>query len=148
MERSREIHATAGSRHHPIMKGMTMSGQTTHTPGRIRFYENGEANSYAMLEVDADDRWLLTLLHNGHDVTERQKANMHRLVACWNACEGIDTELLDPKMLGDQIAAKMSLIDQRDQLLEAIKELLEFPNIHEANEKAKAAIEKATAGAA
>lgn len=101
-----------------------MSEHTTHTPGRIRFYENGEANSYAMLEVDADDRWLLTLLHNGHDVTERQKANMHRLVACWNACEGIDTELLESKMLGDQIAAKMGLIDQRDELLEAIKVLL------------------------
>lgn len=103
-----------------------MSEHTIHTPGRIRYYENGEANSYAMLEESADGRWLLTLLHNGHDVTERQIANMRRLVACWNACEGMTTENLENvTMTGDTLLTRFQLRDkteseltkQRDELL-------------------------------
>ena len=73
-------------------------------------------------------------------------ANARRIVACVNACEGIDTELIEPRMLGDQIAAKMAVIDkcerlntenaalndycaaveqQRDRLLEAVRGLLD-----------------------
>jgi hypothetical protein len=36
------------------------------------------------------------------------------IVACVNACDGIDTELLTPRMLGDQIAAKMAVIDRTE----------------------------------
>lgn len=107
-----------------------MNERTEHTPGRIRYYENGEANSYALLEVDADDRWLLTLLHNGHDVTQRQIANMRRLVACWNACEGIKTGILESvTLVGDTLLKRfagrdkieLELTGQRDELLEALK---------------------------
>lgn len=107
-----------------------MNERTEHTPGRIRYYENGEANSYALLEVDADDRWLLTLLHNGTDVTERQIANMRRLAACWNACEGIKTGILESvTLVGDTLLKRfagrdkieLELTTQRDELLAALK---------------------------
>jgi len=63
------------------------------TPGRLLIVENGQANHYAAL----DDRggWLFALLHNGEAMPARQLANMRRLVACWNACEGLDTRTLE-----------------------------------------------------
>ncbi len=70
----------------------------THTPGRILFRESGEANQHAMLSDDG--RWWLALLANGDMTTERQRANFHRLAACWNACDGIPTEKLE-KAAGD-----------------------------------------------
>lgn len=72
-----------------------MSEREAHTRGRIRYHESGEANSFAIIEEGTDGRWLMTLLHNGHDVTERQKANLRRLVACWNACENMRTDDLE-----------------------------------------------------
>lgn len=39
--------------------------------------------------------WLLSVLHNGEQFVEVQRENMRRLVACWNACAGIDTDLLE-----------------------------------------------------
>ncbi len=65
---------------------------TVHTPGRLHFRENGDANSYALL--DENGRWWMSLLMNGEQVTERQRANLVRMAAAWNACEGITTENL------------------------------------------------------
>lgn len=122
---------------------------TTHTPGRVTFKEDGDANHWSMLTKDG--RWLLAILANGEQTSERQIANFRRLAACWNACDGIDTELLDPKILGNQIAAKMGLIEQRDDLLEAAEkalneccDLIATP----AGDALRAAIAKATGGAA
>lgn len=130
-----------------------MTEPTLHTPGRIRFYENGEANSYALLEVDADDRWLLTLLHNGLDVTERQRENIRRLAACWNASVGVSTELLEAgpivKIAG--VMAKNISDKTRDELLDALQTLVDMdiayqrgPKVSEAVENARAVIARAT----
>lgn len=136
-----------------------MSEHTIHTPGRIRYYENGEANSYALLEVDADDRWLLTMLHNGTDATERQIANIRRLVACWNACEGIKTGILESvtqvgdtllKRFAERDKIELELTTQRDELLEALKALVDYLDERTGDtenrplENARAAIAKAT----
>lgn len=66
------------------------------TPKRITVREDGEANSFAVLD-DARGRWWLSLLHNGEALTELQRHNMRRLAACWNACEGVATEELESK---------------------------------------------------
>ena len=60
-----------------------------HAPGKLSFRANGEANSYALL--DETGSFLLSLLHNGQQMTVVQEANLRRVVACWNACEGIKT---------------------------------------------------------
>lgn len=65
------------------------------TPGRMRFHEDGDANTYSM--IDEGGRWWLALLHNGEAVTQRQRANMRRLAAAWNACEGIPTAELEAR---------------------------------------------------
>lgn len=56
----------------------------------ISYRENGEADSYAL--VDQEGRWLMTLLHNGSQVTQAQRDNLRRMVACWNAFDGMTTE--------------------------------------------------------
>jgi hypothetical protein len=99
-----------------------MSAQ--HTPGRLSYRENGDANSYTL---QTDGEWLISLLHNGQPLAEKQRENMRRLVACWNACEPIaDPENVVPRLLmsnervpelESQVA---SLIAQRDELLEAL----------------------------
>lgn len=84
-----------------------------HTQGRLTVRENGDANSYAL--VDDTGNWLLSLLHNGQQLTETQRENLRRLAACWNACEGLHTESLERGApLADQI---VDALNQRDELL-------------------------------
>jgi len=56
--------------------------------------------------------------------------DLRRLVACWNACEGLETELLENVLMtGDSILSRFELRDkddreltaQRDELLTALK---------------------------
>lgn len=76
------------------------------TPKRITVRENGEANSFAVLDEDRG-RWWLSLLHNGEALTELQRHNMRRLAACWNACDGISTATLEA-LPGGTIADELS----------------------------------------
>lgn len=66
---------------------------SAHTPGRLTVRANGDANSYALL--DQNGQWWMSLLLNGQQLTASQEANMRRLAACWNACEGLSTENLE-----------------------------------------------------
>lgn len=74
--------------------------------------------------------------------------NARRLAACWNACEGLHTESLERnKPLGDQL---VDAINQRDELLEALKEAINLietlsPIEGQTVRKARAAIAKAEA---
>jgi len=77
---------------------------TVHTAGRLHFRENGDANSYALL--DENGRWWMSLLMNGEQVTERQRANLTRMAAAWNACDGISTENLEDNMPFLELIAK------------------------------------------
>lgn len=87
------------------------------TTGRIAYREEGDANHYAVLAEDG--RWLLSLLHNGEATTERQRANLRRLAACWNACEGIDAAALERVGMGLwDLAPKLQA--DRDRMLSAI----------------------------
>ena len=64
-----------------------------HTPGRIHFREQGEANQYAM--VDDQGHWWMNVLLNGEQMTARQEANMRRLAACWNAFVEVSTDEIE-----------------------------------------------------
>jgi len=119
-------HALVNGRHADragVLCGVVeMSAQ--HTPGRVTFRDDGDANHWSLLT--ADGRWLLALLHNGEAPSERQAANFRRLAACWNACEGISTDALE--RLGTLDRARVDLdviraqaIAQRDELLEALR---------------------------
>ena len=60
-----------------------------------------------------------------HAIDGRSEANAERLVACWNACQGIDTADLKSgsvsiiQKLHDDVAQRV--LEQRDELLAALK---------------------------
>ena len=94
-----------------------------HTPGQLAFIESPyEANRFT-IKIGKD--WLMAVQHNGHQHTPEQRENMRRTVACWNACEGIDTDELERiaatgGMLGPrEDVARIAA--QRDALLAALQ---------------------------
>lgn len=103
-----------------------------HTQTRLTFRDDGEANVYHLMTDDG--RWLLSLRHNGEQLVERQRENMRRIAACWNACKGVPTEVLEAQQSGglpwsvaDQIDAaadRNRLRAQRDELLELLRDWL------------------------
>ncbi len=91
------------------------------------------------------------------DISE---ANARRIAACWNACEGIDTGMLENiTTLGDTLASRFRMRDkverdlqaQRDELLAALIAItttrcdgMDITPINRAWDMATAAIAKAT----
>jgi hypothetical protein len=99
-----------------------MSG---HTPGRLTIREDGEANVYHLMTDDG--RWFLALRQNGELLTERQREHMRRLAACWNACEGASTEVLEALPFSAAVAEESrryrEAIAQRDELLAELRNI-------------------------
>lgn len=80
-----------------------------------------------------------------------------RIVACWNACEGLSTEAIETIAALGGVLHKMpvaaGLVVQRDELLNALRELVEAVEDNERDSLrelivAHAAIAKATGEAA
>lgn len=65
----------------------------SHQPGTLAWREDPhEANRFTL---GLNGRWLLSAQHNGEPLVDTQRANMRRLAACWNACEGLPTDVLE-----------------------------------------------------
>lgn len=63
---------------------------TVHSAGKLTFTESEiEPNRF---RIQANGNWLMSITHNGEQVESRQRENLRRLVACWNAFEGVSTE--------------------------------------------------------
>lgn len=93
-----------------------VSGKLSMSPGTHILTEDGKS---------------IAQLNYGYDLPV-QEANGRRLVACWNACQGIDTEDLERLSSQDQthklitgahILAMEKLAAQRDQLLAALSNI-------------------------
>ena len=56
------------------------------------------------------------------------KKNARRLVACWNACEGVSTELLEKAPLDTVLKETVA---QRDELLDALLKVAKTLDEHE-----------------
>lgn len=127
-----------------------------HTPGRLRA-EFGDSGSVAFSnEIGAA---VAEDCPHGDISKVLGRQNIRRLVACWNACDGLPTDLLED----DSIMKIEGLIRrERDELLEALKVIIEL-NVQHAIDQygdalkaeqmacvrvARAAIAKATGGAA
>lgn len=88
-----------------------MSAQ--HTPGSIRYdYEPGYCG-----ELIAQDGMTVAAF-----VNEPSEADARRLVASWNACNGVSTEHLEDDAVRKLIQDRDLLLAQRDELLEALQD--------------------------
>lgn len=127
-----------------------------HTQGKLEYSESPfEANRFG-INVKGH-HWLMSILHNGEPLVEVQRENMRRLVACWNACEDIDTNMLEgfsPRFLAtypDRVLAERRALEaQRDELLVALRGILDVASVRIDDPRiaqwdaARAAIAKAT----
>jgi hypothetical protein len=83
---------------------MQTETQPKHTPGRLNLSSKGDGRIWIEAANDtAED--IAVLVMDDHQI--KNAANAARLVACWNACEGINPEAVP-------------------ELLEACKALLSF----------------------
>ena len=93
---------------------------TEHTPGRLKVGQHLGSLSSFCIHMDVGDKG------RGAEIveavcglsTEQRLANARRLVACWNACEGIPTEEMESK--GLPLYMHRKLISERDQLLKVL----------------------------
>ena len=90
-----------------------MSAQ--HTPGKLQVIHGG----------------YLTIVGTGERIGRCGNhgpwmENGRRLAACWNACEGIDTQYLESYGLPDFAQKISDLAAQKDQLLKAAQDALKF----------------------
>lgn len=94
-----------------------------HTPGRLTV-----RGGYSIYADDGKTPVADTCLTNS--VPDNDEANARRLVACWNWCEGQDTDGLElstkigrtaKDFITEAYAKELELIAQRDELLAALK---------------------------
>ena len=130
---------------------------TQHTQGKLtlELVESDTGTIKHLCPVDEAGMSVLTVVE--HNDTKFAAVYLdedaRRIAACWNACEGIPTEMLEA-VCKVPLAAVM-LVQQRDELLEALKELssAEWPDdggpiLERARVKAREAIAKVEGGAA
>lgn len=68
-----------------------------------------------------------------------------RLVACWNACDGIPTDVLEERKVSEALWRQLTA--QRDELLEALEGVMYWDNGKPEWDAARAAIAKVEGGA-
>jgi hypothetical protein len=113
---------------------------TTHTPTRLTVRANGDANSYALL--DDKGHWFMSMLVNGEQMEAKQEANLRRLAACWNACEGIPTEEIGkPTGFPNLFNAAREMIAERLEIIRNDKHGLYTQEDLESAEREQALIE-------
>jgi hypothetical protein len=110
--------------------GVWGEAMSEHTKGRIRIIELAGANPSWLAAVDEQDDGgdLICCAPDGEVSMERWPANARRLVACWNACDGISTEALEKA--GDAVKASMPLVELERQRDEAVRLLREECSDH------------------
>jgi hypothetical protein len=119
---------------------------TLHTTGTMTFKESEyEPNRFT---IGVDGNWLMGIQHNGEQTVLRQRENMRRLAACWNACYGIPTEVLEANQSGGLPWSVADQIDARvlqAEMLEALQGVLRVADRKTIEfDAARAAIAKAT----
>lgn len=116
---------------------------SNNTPGRLTTDEAEHDEPYQNIKIKAGEhRTVATVWIDDaplHDFNAEQRANARRLVACWNACEGVDTQTLE-----QHPAPFSALRAERDELLAALREIEKLPGVSSANLYARRAIAKAT----
>lgn len=100
-----------------------------HTPGRLSTDCADHDEPYQNIKLQVGKHTVATVYIDDapvHDYNREQRANARRLVACWNACEGISTdELVQIADTGGMLGPREDvarIAAQRDELLAALRE--------------------------
>lgn len=114
-----------------FLRELGVEEKVTHTPEPWVWHENGEANSYYLLNSGKD--WVIAFRQNGCLMEAKQQANADRIVACVNACEGIDTHILkglSPKFFAQYpdkvLAERRTLEGECDRLRSALDSIKDY----------------------
>ena len=106
-----------------------------HTKGRLKLGRVSHSEQSAEIDAESNTAWMDAYPWEGlaecRGCEENKtrgasvmEANARRLVACWNACEGISTTEVEAAARSGSIAYALErLIIQRDDLLGALKEI-------------------------
>lgn len=109
---------------------------TEHTQGRLEVADGRRIGVVLPNEVGGGFDSHCVALAQDSGGRLNAEANARRLVACWNACDGVGTDLLE-----QYPAPFTELRTQRDQLLAALKDVL---STHSAECKAELSLSTAT----
>jgi hypothetical protein len=95
---------------------------TQHTQGLLRVPDDGTVGSIETEDGTPIGHTFQVSAHDQGIGSPIRRANARRLVACWNACEGISTENLEENQPIKELATNYNtVIRQRDQLLKALE---------------------------
>lgn len=109
---------------------MSQPDTTQHAKGTLRLADimvtapEGWGRVLALVERDfVDGGPLVAVISEFESVNDFDRANARRLVATWNACDGIPTEALEqlPSIIGASVPYRQ-LQAQRDALLKDLQE--------------------------
>ncbi len=125
---------------------------TVHNPEKLKFRISAYDPNRYLIVIGENSKWLMSIQHSGEQVEARQIANMRRLVACWNACQGSSTDWLEFQndkervdLFGlpepfqtrfiNELKRGVKAMEQRENLLSALRLLLNSDkNIAEATD--------------
>lgn len=93
---------------------------TQHTAGRLctqletfSISPTGDCDLSFLIRTQTD----LSLIGEVYGCDDMAESNARRLVACWNACEGLPTDLLEDESI---MKIDSRIRQERDELLEAV----------------------------
>jgi hypothetical protein len=113
-----------------------------HTPGRLALEEVASDSGHIkhLCPVDSEGMSLLTVVeHEGVKFAAvYSDDDARRLVACWNACDGLGTDLLENiVMVGDTIKSRFALRTQEER-----ESIAERDSLRAVNAELLAALER------
>lgn len=90
-------------------------------------HTKGKLTTQGVHIFDEDNRQVCTVIGDFSDY-EKSKNTSRRLVACWNACDGIDTTSLEGKgclahLINDISQQVDNARQERDELVSALREM-------------------------
>ena len=105
--------------------------ENKHTPEPWAIYPDDRPNMHWNNHIvsEANTNIAISFMaHDGTELNERGEANARRLVACVNACAGLETEMLealvmDGTTLQNIMRRGLICLEQRDDLLKALEDI-------------------------
>lgn len=100
-----------------------------HTQGRLAYVERGDAFCHAVFKEQGDQVAVVV------SATQTQQGDARRLAACWNACQGISTEVLEREqyLQTASYSLRHAAETQIVELLAALERLVRFIEIEDAH---------------